>query len=388
MRVLLVDPSAFTPYYDFGLATALTRAGCEVELATTRFPYDTLPSPEGFQLIYPFYGVYRHLSEQLSCVGPSWLRRALKAVEYPIDWLRLLAQIRVVPPDLVHVQWAVMPELEEQVFRQLKALGIPLVYTVHEIVPLHEDPSRGQAYARLYPFADRLIVHTQLNRAELLAQVELEADRVHVIPYGNLADFVGSSLPKAQARRALGLDPAAPVVLFFGLIKPYKGLMYLIHALATVKTRRPGVRLLIAGQANEDFLPYARLIAELGLTSDVIVHLRYVRYTEWATYLGAADVVVLPYLRVYSSAVLITTYTVGRPVVVTATGGLPEDVEERRTGWIVPPGDADALAQALTAALSDPVELAVMGRRARHLAETKYAWPAIARQTIAVYQSI
>jgi len=385
MRVLLVDPSAFTPYYDFSLAKALTNVGCQVELATTRFPYDVLPAPEGFSLTYPFYGLYSHLSEHVGRAGPGWLRRGLKVAEYPFDWLRLLSKLRPAPPDLVHVQWAVMPELEWLVFRQLKAMGIPLVYTIHDIVPHHENPGRGRAYERLYNLADRLIVHTQLNRAGLLAQFALDPDRVHVIPQGNLADFVGPSLPKVQAREKLGLDPDAQVVMFFGLIKPYKGLAHLIRALAEVKTHVPGVKLLIVGQANEDFGPYARLIATSDLADNTSIHLHYIPYTEMSTYFSAVDIVVLPYVHTYGSAVLFAAYTLGRPVIVTATGGLPEDVEEGRTGWIVPPADERALAKALVEALADPAQLEDMGERAAELARTKYAWPEIARQTIDVY---
>lgn len=388
MRVLIIDPSAFTPYYDFSLAKALACAGCQVELATTRFPYDTLPAPNNFRLTDPFYGLYSALSARLARAGPGWLRRGLRAAEYPIDWLRLLARIQAEPPHIVHVQWAVMPELEQHVFRRLKALDIPLVFTLHDIVPHHELPRRGPAYARLYALADRLIVHTHLNRAELLAQFQVDPDRVHVVPQGNLADFVGPPLPKIQAREKLGLAPAAPVVLFFGLIKPYKGLAHLIRALAAVKGRIPGVKLLVVGQANEDFRPYTRLIAELGLAGAITVHLRYVPHAEMPLYFGAADVVVLPYVRTYGSAVLFTAYTFGRPVVATATGGLPEDVEEGQTGWIVPPADERALAGAIIEALSDAKRLATMGERAAELARTKYAWTDIARQTMEVYSRV
>ncbi len=107
-----------------------------------------------------------------------------------------------------------------------------------------------------------------------------------------------------------------------------------------------------------------------------------------ATYFSAADVVVLPYLDVSLSAVLVTAYEYARPVIVTAVGGLPELLEEGKTGLTVPAGDVQALASALAALLQDLPRCREMGTQARRLAEERHAWPAIAGRTAELYEQV
>jgi len=216
----------------------------------------------------------------------------------------------------------------------------------------------------------------------------LDATKVHVIPQGNFSDFSGEALTKERAKEILGIDLKQRVILFFGLIKRYKGVEYLIKAFPMVKKRLPRTKLLIAGKPNEDFSPYESLIANLGIVEDVITHLRFIPYEELVAYFCAADVVVLPYLKTYQSAVVFTAYTFGRPVITTATGGLPEAIEKGKSGYVVPPADEQTLAEAICEVLSDEPMMAQMGDYARHLAETKYSWPDIARATLKVYRSL
>jgi glycosyltransferase involved in cell wall biosynthesis len=105
-------------------------------------------------------------------------------------------------------------------------------------------------------------------------------------------------------------------------------------------------------------------------------------------YFAAADVVALPYVRIYQSGVLHLAYTFGRPVVATRVGGLTEDIKDGKSGVLVPPGDENALATALEEMLADPERLAAMGEHARMLAETVYSWDAIARRTLDFYESL
>jgi glycosyltransferase involved in cell wall biosynthesis len=274
--------------------------------------------------------------------------------------------------------------------RRLRSAGARPVLTAHDLLPLYDPDERPadrrHSFAALYALADAIIVHTQANRAELVATFPVDATKVRVIPQGNLADFAGQAIPPTEARATFGLDPAARVVLFFGLIKPYKGLDHLVRAFATVRRQVTDARLVIVGQANEDFTHYRRLVDRLGLADVVVTDLRYVPHAEMARVFAAADVVALPYVRTYQSAVLFAAYTFGRPVVVTATGGLTETVGGDDTGLVVPPADPDALAGALIELLSDLARCRRLGERAQALARTKYAWPEIARQTEEVYR--
>jgi len=389
MKVVMVDPGNYTPYYDYSLCKALAEIGHQVELATSPFLYDVIPDEGLFDLSYPFYKAPNlPIANRLGPSRNASVRRLVKALEYPIDLIFFGRHIEEMKPDILHYQWVLAPALDRLMFKRFKEMGIKLVYTAHNILHHEERRWHRKQYASLYKIVDRIIVHSESNKRELVETFALDTMKVRVIPQGNFSDFSGEVLIKEKAKERLGIDPKQQVILFFGLIKRYKGVEYLIKAFPMVKKRLPGTKLLIAGKPNEDFSPYESLITNLGIVEDVITHLRFIPYREVAAYFCAADVVVLPYLKTYQSAVAFTAYTFGRPVIATATGGLPEAIEEGKSGYVVPSADEQRLAEAICAILSDETRMRQMGDYARHLAETRYSWPDIARATLEVYRSL
>lgn len=389
MKVVMVDPGNYTPYYDYSLCKALAKIGCEVELATSPFLYDVIPDKGDFDLSYLFYRALNlKTANRLPLFKNAWVRRLFKALEYPIDLIFFERHIEEAKPDILHYQWVLMPTLDRLMFKRFKAMGIQLVYTAHNVLPHEERRWHRKQYASLHRTVNQIIVHSESNRRDLVETFMLDARKVHVIPQGNFSDFSGKALTKEKAKEVLGIDPKQRVILFFGLIKRYKGVEYLIKAFPMVKKRLPGTKLLIVGKPNEDFAPYRNLIADLGIVEDVLTHLRFIPYQELVAYFGAADVVVLPYLKTYQSAVVFTAYTFARPVIATATGGVPETIEKGKSGYVVPPADEKTLAEAIYEILSDETRTAQMGDYAKRLAETKYSWPDIARATLEVYYSL
>jgi D-inositol-3-phosphate glycosyltransferase len=390
MKVVMVDPGNYIPYYDYSLCKALAEIGCEVELATSPFLYDVIPDEGFFGLSYPFFysALNLTIANRLPLFKNAWVRRLFKALEYPIDLIFFARHIEETKPDILHYQWVLMPTLDYLVLKRFKAMGIQLVYTAHNVLPHEERRWHRKQYASLHKTVNQIIVHSESNKRELLETFMLDARKVHVIPQGNFSDFSGEALTREKAKEVLDIDPKQRVILFFGLIKRYKGIEYLIKAFPIVKKHLPATKLLIAGKQKEDFAPYGNLIADLGIVEDVITHLRFIPYQELVAYFCAADVVVLPYLKTYQSAVVFMAYTFGRPVITTATGGLPEAIEEGKSGYVVPPGDEQILAEAICKILSDKTRMMQMGYYARHLAETKYSWPDIAKATLEVYRSL
>jgi len=387
MRVWVVDPSNYTPYYDYSLCKALRETGCEVRLITSDFLYDEIPNQD-LPVSYLFFrGFQLSLLDRAPFVRAPGLRRVLKALEYPLDLFSLVQKAKTLKPDIVHFQWVVLPSLDHLLFRRLKKLGSKLVYTVHELLPYKAKPWHYSQYAALYATADQIIVPSHSGKAELLQCFALDPAKVHVIPLGNLDDFGGQAIDKEKAKASLGIAPEQCTVLFFGRLRPTKGVEYLLRAFPLVKARIPEAKLLIAGNPGEGLSAFQRLVADSGSGADVFLRLGFVPQDEVATLFSAADVVVLPYTWAYHSALLVTAYTFGRPVVTTAVGGLPEDVDEGRSGYVVPPKDAEKLAAAICAVLADEGRRSEMGQWARHLAETKHAWPNIARATLEVYRA-
>ena len=194
---------------------------------------------------------------------------------------------------------------------------------------------------------------------------------------------------KDVARKKLGIAADRKLLLFFGSLKPSKGLEYLIRAFARVQAADPSAHLLIAGEPRGvDPSVYPSQIAALGLAEAVSFRPGYVPTEEVPHYFAAADLVVLPYLRIYQSAVLQLAYSFGRPVVATRVGGLAEDVVEGKSGLLVPPADEQALAAAILELIASPRRLEAMGDYGRKLSQTAYSWDEIARQTLRFYESL
>jgi glycosyltransferase involved in cell wall biosynthesis len=182
------------------------------------------------------------------------------------------------------------------------------------------------------------------------------------------------------------------VILFFGLIKRYKGLEYLVEAFEEVRRRVNDAFLLIVGDVYAadavGHAFYSNLIERLRGRDDVLCVARYVALESVGGYLAASDVIVLPYARTFQSGVLLAAYAAGKPVVVTDTGGLGEAVEQGKSGVVVSPRDPKALAEGIISVLSDPKLRSAMGERARVLARTVYSWDAIAARTTELYESV
>src|ERR1700694_1928656 len=141
-----------------------------------------------------------------------------------------------------------------RLLRRLKKRGIPLVHTAHDLMPHGSDLAEDRDFfGKLYRFVDHVVVHAERNRDELVASFGVEPRNVSVIPHGAVTNFVPEALTKEAARRELGLDPKGRGILFFGLVKRYKGLEYLVEAFRDIRARIPGATLLIVGRiATED----------------------------------------------------------------------------------------------------------------------------------------
>jgi glycosyltransferase involved in cell wall biosynthesis len=177
------------------------------------------------------------------------------------------------------------------------------------------------------------------------------------------------------------------VVLFFGLIRPYKGLEDLLRAFSLVAQTDGDAWLLVAGAPVG--LPglehYRRLMAEYGILQRTCFLPEYLAPEAVGGIFAAADVVALPYRRASQSAVLQLAYACGKAVVGTNTGGLPEVIEQGKSGYVVEPGDILGLAGSIRALFADRARRADMGRYARQLSATRFAWSTIAATTREIY---
>jgi glycosyltransferase involved in cell wall biosynthesis len=268
----------------------------------------------------------------------------------PSAW-RLLRRIGELDPDVVHLQWLPRPELD---LRWVRRVGRPTVLTAHDVVPRREGAL--PAWHKALGLVDRVIVHSQ-RAAEQLRDFHPEVIRHPV--------FEGKPLG----------PPHGTTLLFFGLIRDYKGLDVLLRALPRI----PDARLIVAGDPLDPIQPDERDRVEWRL--------RYIDEPEVAELMEQAAVVVLPYRKLDSSGVLATAIGYRRPVVVSDVGSLGEIVREFGAGLVVPPGDEAALAAACSSMLGDERVLQQAYEGAAKAAAS-LTWDAAAQEHERVYGEI
>jgi glycosyltransferase involved in cell wall biosynthesis len=365
MRVQVVDPSAFTPPYDHALSAALARAGADVELITSRFAYGSVAAPDGYALREHFY---RHARG----AAGSRVRSLSKLAEHVPDMLRYRQVAR--DADVVHFQW-----LDVQWLDRLLLPGAPLVLTAHDLLPREPRPGQVAAQRRLYDAVDALVVHSEYGRGQLVRGLGLDPGKVHVIHHGAFEHL--ARLPSQPLAAELE-QVAGPVVLFFGLLRPFKGVDVLLEAWRGMPA---GAELWIVGRPRMDIAP---LLA--SAPPGVRFISRYVPDAELASYFRRADVVVLPYSRTErfdQSGVLATALAFAKPVVLSDVGGFGE-VAATGAGVLVEPGDVGSLTAALGRLLGDEAERARLAQAAREAAAGPYSWDEAARRTLHVYRGL
>jgi glycosyltransferase involved in cell wall biosynthesis len=263
---------------------------------------------------------------------------------WPWSWRRVTSEWSVWRPERVIIQWWVpfMAPMTVWLLARARRLGIHSMLICHNVLP-HEQSRVDQAVVRwVLQRADRLIVHTTAQQA--LAQRLIPGCSTSVVPLPSYAAFRSDAWTRESARAQLNLS--GNVLLFFGLIRPYKGLLDLLDALPAI-LKEVDVTLLVVGEIWGDAGVYKSRLADLKLQGKVHLIDRYVPNDEAAMYFSAADLAVLPYREATGSAVLQLAFGLGVPVVATRTGGMDEVVEDGVTGFLVEPGNIGECAHAI-----------------------------------------
>jgi glycosyltransferase involved in cell wall biosynthesis len=361
VRVQVVDPSAFTPPYDHALCRALARAGAEVELHTSRFAYGSVVEPEGYETRESFY-------RRAARVRGARARRLTKLAEHVPDMLRY--RRTAASADIVHFQWLTVQHLDG-----LLLPDRPRVLTAHDILPREPRPGQRAAQRRLFGRFDAIIAHSEHGRGRLTDELGIEEARVHVIPHGV---FEHLAEPRADEVPGPPFETDKPVVLCFGLMRPYKGIDLLLDAWRGIEE----AELWIAGMPRMDISSL-----QAGAPPGVRFVPRFIDGHELPAYFRRADLVVLPYREIDQSGVLFTALAFAKPLLLSDVGGFPE-VARTGAGRTFAAGDARALHDAILELLGDPGALSEMSRRARDAASGEYSWDEIGRRTLALYAEL
>lgn len=369
MNVVLVDPSLYTGPYDAGLTSGLLAAG-------VRPMWITRPVRAGDrEEIPPQFSdacFYRR-TDRLDWL-PAGTRPLVKGMAHAAGVARLLSRIRSAKPDVVHIQWPVVPLLDAAAMACIRR-WCPLVLTVHDTIPYNgQRMSTPQQLGHDLParLAHHVIVHTRSGR-EALRRKGVPGDRISVIPHGPLRLSAPVAEPAAR-------DPRWTAVLF-GELKPYKGLDLLIEAVGTLAgPERRNLRVVVAGRPRMDLAPLAARIAALGLQEQFEMRLRRLTEAEMAALFAEADGFVFPYRQVDASGVYCLVKPLGKWMVASRVGIFAEDMDGEDLGELVPPADVPALARALQRAITQRPRA-----RTRH---SGTSWDEIGRATRNLYERV
>ena len=311
---------------------------------TSRFRFADLPQPAGYRRSEVFYPLSSRAFRR------SRLRVPVKALEHPLGMLRLARR----PADVVHVQWLSVPQADERLLR----LRAPSVFTAHDVLP-RRTAAKLDLWRRLLARFDRVVAHSERGR-ETLAGLGVDA-RVIPLP-----------ISPTDVERA----DDGQTLLFFGVIRPYKGLP---DALEVVR-RITDARLLVAGD------PAGPL--DRNGSERVEWRLGYLPDTEVNRALGEGTVALFPYRpELDQSAALAKALGAGVPAVCYDVGGIAEPVKRFGAGRAVPPGDVDALTEAARELLHDRDALERARDGARRAREA-LTWEASARAHLELYDEL
>jgi glycosyltransferase involved in cell wall biosynthesis/SAM-dependent methyltransferase len=299
----------------------------------------------------------------------------------PFTWRRAARRMATFNPDLVIIPW--WTSFFALAFRTIartvrKRTSAPVLFLCHNVIE-HERRFYGIAPTRLALREGQIfVVHSEEERENLLRLLPGAVVRKAFLPVGR--SFSAKFVSKEEARHAL--DATGNVLLFFGFVRPYKGLKYLIEALPEV-LKRHEVTLFVAGEFWKNKADYETLIRERGLERNVRLVDRYVPNEEVGTYFAACDAVVLPYVGASQSGIVQLAYEFARPVIATTAGGLPDVVEDGATGYLVPPRDSRALAEAIVKMFK--ADRATMEQSCRDRA-SMLSWDALVEQIELLYE--
>lgn len=405
LRVWLSDPLCFTPWYTASLARALASANVSLRLLSASVSRE----PEYFSQVRlsPDPGPFRF--DNVANGWPSSLRRVLRcaaAISNSIALARTLESTPSKRPDIIHLQQ--LPLLNYNIGSDFELLAaarrchIPVVHTVHNLLP-HDTGNRLEnIFGRLYRSVDHLICHSRDIADALEARFDIPSTFISVIPHGPLfesADYRSSR----DARTTLKLPQDRPIVLWQGVMASYKGLDLLLQAwkdsVPRWRNRSTAMPLLvIAGTGSSEVEAEVRAAAA-SLSDTLRADIHYIPTSRLPSYYQAADLLVYPYRSITTSGALLTGLCYRKPIIASDLLPFREYLDPNQNALLVPPGDVAALSSALEEAVDGITNLHLQPRaeadrniyldllmEAANNHRRYVGWDQIAQQTIEVYR--
>ena len=407
LQIMVVEPrgSGGMMHYAYQLCTALSNAGAQVTLVTAD-QYEMENYQHNFT-VRKQMKLWSSTDSAESVRTNSWLgnaagklyrgaRRTMRGIRLIVEWIRLTNYLIRARPDIIQFGSIEFP-FEAIFLNILKRNQLILSQICHEF-ELREKSNNPltnfsiQLSRWVYDAFSIIFFHAESNKQRFLELFDIPAERLHIIAHGNEGLFLSGKsekITRLHMQKRYGISEDMPVVLFFGNLTPSKGLPDLLKAFSQVYVKETRARLMIVGRPSKfiNMHELMRLVSDLGISDATIFDARYIMMEEVAPLMEMATVVMYPYLNSTQSGALQVAYTFGRPVIATKVGGLPEAVEDGKSGLLVSVSAPDELAEAILRVIRNPSLAAQMGEYAKYLSDTKFSWDSIALKLLAVYRA-
>ena len=407
LQIMVVEPrgSGGMIHYAYQLCGALSKAGAQVTLVTAD-KYEMENYPHNFTFRKQMK-LWSSTDSAETVKANNWLgrvagkmykgtRRTMRGIRLIVEWIRLTNYLIHARPDIIQFGSIEFP-FEAIFLNILKRNKLILSQVCHEF-ELREKSNNPltnfsiQLSRWVYDAFSIIFFHAESNQRRFLELFNIPEARLHIITHGNEGLFLSSrseKMTRAQMQERYGIAEDMPVILFFGNLTPSKGLPDLLKAFSQVHAQETRARLMIVGRPSKfiDMNELTQLVSELGISDATIFDARYIMMEEVAPLMEMATVMMYPYLNSTQSGALQVAYTFGRPVIATKVGGLPEAVEDGKSGLLVSPSAPNELSEAILKLIKDPGLAAQMGAYAKQLSDTKFSWDSIALKMLAVYRA-
>ncbi len=371
--------------YAFGMAVALASRGVRLDVIGS----DDVDSPE------------MHTTPRLNFLNLRGSKReaglARKMTRVLLYYARLLGYAAAAKAKIFHILWNNKFEFIDRtlILVYYKLLGKKVVLTAHNVNAGKRDANDSllnRSTLKLqYLLANHIFVHTEKMKNELRQDFRIKESKVTVIPFGINNAVPRTDLSPREAKKRLGIGGDERTILFFGAIRPYKGLEYLVSAFQQLVAAHPEYRLIIAGEPRRESEQYSgeiqRAINAHASRGLVLQKFQYIPDEETELYFKAADVLALPYTHVFQSGVLFLGYSFGLPVVGAEVGSVGEEILEGRTGFLCRPCDSADLAKAIEKYFESDLFKNLERRRQDicDYANAKHSWDIVGEKTRDVY---
>ena len=253
----------------------------------------------------------------------------------PLSWIKTANFIKEQKPDFIVFRFWIpfMGPALGTIARLVRKSGIKILAITDNVIP-HEKRPGDEAFAKYFiNGCDGFVTMSKAVMKDLEKYSDTAYKKYLLHP---LYTSFGEKLPKTEARKKLGISNDDHIVLFFGLIRKYKGLDLLLEAFKELKSKSE-IKLIIAGEFYEDKQPYLDLINLYGIQNQVILHDKFIPNEEVRFYFSAADLVALPYRSATQSGVTQVSFHFEVPTLVTNVGGLGEIIPDKVAGYVVEP---------------------------------------------------